>query len=166
MVLTNLFFLLGYGESTGTTDIEGIISSVAAILHLVDALGTAKVNKICVHIRSIILNRACIVDVLRIFMVSAILFHNVQEMAQSEYWRIGQASPSLAKGTPEDDNEDFSFLEFEDENDGAAKHTHQSDPHHFGSDYEPEDDDEAFENYNDFEVPRGFGREENELAEN
>ncbi|XP_031127000.1 (3S,6E)-nerolidol synthase 1-like [Ipomoea triloba] len=42
MVLTNLFFLLGYGESTGTTDIEGIISSVAAILRLLDDLGTAK----------------------------------------------------------------------------------------------------------------------------
>nr|GME14304.1 (3S,6E)-nerolidol synthase 1-like [Ipomoea batatas] len=42
MVLTNLFFLLGYGESTGTTDIEGIISSVAAILRLLDDLGTAE----------------------------------------------------------------------------------------------------------------------------
>nr|GMD59532.1 (3S,6E)-nerolidol synthase 1-like [Ipomoea batatas] len=42
MVLTNLYFLLGYGESTGTTDIEGIISSVAAILRLLDDLGTAK----------------------------------------------------------------------------------------------------------------------------
>nr|GLL25074.1 (3S,6E)-nerolidol synthase 1-like [Ipomoea trifida] len=42
MVLTNLYFLLGYGESTGTTDIEGIISSVATILRLLDDLGTAK----------------------------------------------------------------------------------------------------------------------------
>ncbi|XP_031128625.1 (3S,6E)-nerolidol synthase 1-like [Ipomoea triloba] len=42
MVLTNLFFLLGYGESTGTTDVEGIISSVAAILRLLDDLGTAE----------------------------------------------------------------------------------------------------------------------------
>ncbi|XP_031128739.1 (3S,6E)-nerolidol synthase 1-like [Ipomoea triloba] len=42
MVLTNLFFLLGYGESTGTRDIEDIISSVAAILRLLDDLGTAK----------------------------------------------------------------------------------------------------------------------------
>nr|GMC83781.1 (3S,6E)-nerolidol synthase 1-like [Ipomoea batatas] len=40
MVLTNLFFLLGYGESTGTSDIEDIISSVAAILRLLDDLGT------------------------------------------------------------------------------------------------------------------------------
>ncbi|XP_019171837.1 PREDICTED: (3S,6E)-nerolidol synthase 1-like [Ipomoea nil] len=42
MVLTNLFFLLGYGESTWNTDIEGIISSVAAILRLLDDLGTAE----------------------------------------------------------------------------------------------------------------------------
>nr|GMC83770.1 (3S,6E)-nerolidol synthase 1-like [Ipomoea batatas] len=42
MVLTNLFFLFGYGEFIGTTDIEGIISSVATILRLLDDLGTAK----------------------------------------------------------------------------------------------------------------------------
>nr|GLL37080.1 protein disulfide isomerase-like 1-4 [Ipomoea trifida] len=77
---------------------------------------------------------------------------------------MGQASPSLAKATPEDDDEDLSFLE--DENDGTAKHTHQSDPHHFGSDDEPKDDDEGFENYNDFEVPRRFGHEENEIVGN
>nr|GMC89883.1 (3S,6E)-nerolidol synthase 1-like [Ipomoea batatas] len=42
MVLTNLFFLFGYGEFIGTIDIEGIISSVATILRLLDDLGTAK----------------------------------------------------------------------------------------------------------------------------
>ncbi|XP_031113538.1 protein disulfide isomerase-like 1-4 [Ipomoea triloba] len=74
------------------------------------------------------------------------------------------ASPSLAKtaAAADDDDEDLTFLESDDENDGAAKHTHQSDPHNFGSDDEAEDDDEDFENYDDFEVPQGFGREEEE----
>nr|GMD31303.1 protein disulfide isomerase-like 1-4 [Ipomoea batatas] len=40
----------------------------------------------------------------------------------------------MAKATTDDDDEDLSFLESDDENDGAANHTHQSDHHHFGID--------------------------------
>nr|GLL46716.1 protein disulfide isomerase-like 1-4 [Ipomoea trifida] len=60
------------------------------------------------------------------------------------------SSPTLAEASTDDDYEDLNFLGSND--DGAAKHTHQSDPHHFGSDDEPEDDNEDFENLVEFYI--------------
>ncbi|KAK6797651.1 hypothetical protein RDI58_005353 [Solanum bulbocastanum] len=50
MVLINLYFLMGHGatkdssSSDSLANIEGIISSIAQILHLLDDLGNAEVK--------------------------------------------------------------------------------------------------------------------------
>lgn len=44
MVLITCFFLLGHGAFTGTTDIEEIITSVGAILRLLDDLDATQVK--------------------------------------------------------------------------------------------------------------------------
>ncbi|XP_059660579.1 protein disulfide isomerase-like 1-4 [Cornus florida] len=69
------------------------------------------------------------------------------------------STPSLSNEskskTDEDDDEDLSFLEVDDDDD-VSEHTHHSDPHQFSE----EEDDDAYYDGDDFEVPPGFDHEE------
>lgn len=54
MVLIMCFFLLGHGASTGTTDIQDIITSVGAILRLLDDLDATQVKLFACNYRTYI----------------------------------------------------------------------------------------------------------------